>query len=88
MSNFLLKKKKKLIRKKVMPTDRTYFFGDVSGNEEHFLCIVGFSSCIEFRFLICICLLYSNCLNVSNTKGHSFLSALNKRRSLDQCLNH
>jgi len=33
----LKKKKKKLIRKiKVMPTDRTYFFGDVSGNKEHF----------------------------------------------------
>ena len=31
-----IEKRKKVNKKKVMPTDRTYFFGDVSGNKEHF----------------------------------------------------
>jgi len=38
-----LKKEKKVNKKKiVMPTDRTYFFGDVSGNKEHFLRLTGY----------------------------------------------
>jgi len=41
MGNFLSKKRKKVNKKKkVMPTDRTYFFGDVSGNKELFYALI------------------------------------------------